>query len=119
EAMRDLSEFETITNAVEVQVLANMTEFGKSELFTRQQLADAGVAMIIYPVTLLLSAMGAAERVLDTSSDNHKQQPAVRWVLTRSRLYELVAYEDYNAFDSGIFNFEVPGLDIEANAETL
>ena len=94
EAMKDLSEFETITNAVEVPVLANMTEFGKSELFTRQQLADAGVAMIIYPVTLLRSAMGAAERVLDTISENDTQQPAVGEMLTRSRLYELVAYED-------------------------
>src|SRR5699024_4733508 len=103
----------------EVPVLANMTEFGKSELFTRQQLADAGVAMIIYPVTLLRSAMGAAERALDTISENDTQQPAVGEVLTRSRLYELVAYEDYNAFDSGIFNLDVPGLDIEANAETL
>src|SRR5699024_3291813 len=84
EAMKDLSEFETITNAVEVPVLANMTEFGKSELFTRQQLADAGVAMIIYPVTLLRSAMGAAERVLDTISENDTQQPAVGEMLTRS-----------------------------------
>ena len=119
EAMKDLSEFETITNAVDVPVLANMTEFGKSELFTRQQLADAGVAMVIYPVTLLRSAMGAAERVLDTINADGTQNASVDQMLTRSRLYELVEYEDYNAFDSGIFNFEVPGLDIEANAETL
>src|SRR5699024_11857359 len=91
EAMKDLSEFETITNAVEVSVLANMTEFGKSELFTRQQLADAGVGMIIYPVTLLRSAMGAAERVLDTISENDTQQPAVGEMLTRSRRYALLA----------------------------
>jgi methylisocitrate lyase len=119
EAMKDLSEFEAITNAVDVPVLANMTEFGKSELFTQQQLADVGVAMIIYPVTLLRSAMGAAERVLDTITADGTQEAAVDQMLTRSRLYELVAYEDYNAFDSGIFNFEVPGLDIETNAETL
>src|SRR5699024_1782881 len=111
ESMNDLSEFEAITNAIVVLVLTNVTVVGRSELFTRQQLADAGVAMIIYPVTLLRSAMGAAERVLDTISENDTQQPAVGEMLTRSRLYELVAYEDYNAFDSGIFNFEVPGLD--------
>lgn len=119
EAMKDLSEFEAITNAVDVPVLANMTEFGKSELFNRQQLADAGVAMIIYPVTLLRSAMGEAERVLDTITQDGTQQAAVDQMLTRSRLYELVAYEDYNAFDAGIFNFEVPGLNIDANAENL
>ena len=60
EAMRDVAEFEAVCKAVNVPVLANMTEFGKSELFTRDQLAAAGVAMIIYPVTLLRSAMGAA-----------------------------------------------------------
>lgn len=119
EAMKDLSEFEAITNAVDVPVLANMTEFGKSELFTRQQLADAGVAMVIYPVTLLRSAMGEAERVLDTITTDGTQQAAVDQMLTRSRLYELVAYEDYNAFDAGIFNFEVPGVNIDANAENL
>src|SRR5699024_8773947 len=119
EAMKDLSEFEAITNAVDVPVLANMTEFGKSELFTRQQLADAGVAMIIYPVTLLRSAMGAAERVLDTISANGTQVAQVDHRLTRARLYDLVAYEDYNAFDSGIFNFKVPGLDIADNADNL
>src|SRR5699024_10190811 len=102
-----------ITNAVDVPVLANMTEFGKSELFARQQLADAGVAMVIYPVTLLRSAMGEAERVFDTITKDGTQQAAVDQMLTRSRLYELVAYEYYNAFDSGIFNFEVPGLDID------
>lgn len=119
EAMKDLSEFEAITNAVEVPVLANMTEFGKSELFTRQQLADAGVAMVIYPVTLLRSAMGAAECVLDTIAADGTQNAAVDQMLTRSRLYELVSYEDYNAFDSGIFNFEVPGLDTDVNAGNL
>src|SRR5699024_2276761 len=75
--MNHLSEFDAITNAVDVPVLANMTEFGKSELFGRQQLADAGVAMVIYPVTLLRSAMGEAERVLDTITKDGTQQAAV------------------------------------------
>ena len=71
------------------------------------------------PVTLLRSAMGAAERVLDTITANGTQDAYVDQMLTRARLYDLVAYEDYNAFDSGIFNFEVPGLDTQANAENL
>lgn len=108
EAMADLSEFEAICEAVDVPVLANMTEFGKSELFTRDQLAQAGVALIIYPVTSLRSAFGAIERTLDTIVDHGTQAPAVEHMMTRSRLYELVDYESYNAFDTGIFNFEVP-----------
>jgi methylisocitrate lyase len=111
EAMKDLSEFEAICNAVDVPVLANMTEFGKSELFTREQLAGVGVALVIYPVTLLRTALGAMERVLSTIRSEGTQQAGVDEMLTRARLYELVDYEGYNGFDSGVFNFQVPGLD--------
>ncbi|NVM99505.1 methylisocitrate lyase [Arthrobacter sp. SDTb3-6] len=119
EAMKDVSEFEAVCKAVNVPVLANMTEFGKSELFTRDALAGAGVAMVIYPVTLLRSAMGAAERVLDTLAADGTQEAAVPDMLTRARLYELVDYEAYNQFDTGIFNFQVPGLDITTNNANL
>ncbi|NVM96874.1 methylisocitrate lyase [Arthrobacter wenxiniae] len=119
EAMKDVSEFEAVCKAVNVPVLANMTEFGKSVLFTRDALAGAGVAMIIYPVTLLRSAMGAAERVLDAISADGTQEAAVPDMLTRARLYELVDYEAYNQFDTGIFNFQVPGLDITTNNANL
>src|SRR5699024_230350 len=57
EALVDLGEFEQVCAALDVPVLANMTEFGKSALFTREQLASAGVAMVIYPVTLLRAAI--------------------------------------------------------------
>ncbi|GAA1352205.1 methylisocitrate lyase [Falsarthrobacter nasiphocae] len=119
EALRSLEEFEAVCTAVDVPVLANMTEFGKSELFTRDQLAAAGVAVVIYPVTLLRSAMGAAERVLEDIRDNGTQEASVPEMLTRARLYELVDYEAYNQWDTGIFNFEVPSLDIASNARTL
>lgn len=119
EAMKSVAEFEAVCKAVDVPVLANMTEFGKSELFNRQELADAGVALIIYPVTLLRSAMGAAERVLDAISEDGTQQREVDNMLTRSRLYELVDYEAYNRFDTGIFNFQVPTLDIDSNSANL
>ncbi|KSU64733.1 methylisocitrate lyase [Arthrobacter sp. NIO-1057] len=119
EAMKNVAEFGAVCNAVDVPVLANMTEFGKSELFNRQELADAGVALIIYPVTLLRSAMGAAERVLDAISEDGTQQREVDNMLTRSRLYELVDYEAYNRFDTGIFNFQVPTLDIDSNSANL
>ncbi|MBV1780473.1 methylisocitrate lyase [Paeniglutamicibacter sp. ABSL32-1] len=119
EAMKDLSEFEAVCAAVDVPVLANMTEFGKSELFTRQQLAATGVAMVIYPVTLLRSAMGEAERVLDAIAADGSQESRVDSMLTRARLYELVDYEAYNRFDNGIFNFQVPDLDIHTNNANL
>ncbi|MDF9279011.1 methylisocitrate lyase [Arthrobacter sp. EH-1B-1] len=109
EAMRDLTEFEAIRNAVDVPILANMTEFGKSELFSIADLESVGVNMVIYPVTLLRSAMGAAERTLETIKADGTQQGAVTSMQTRARLYELVDYEAYNQFDTSVFNFQVPG----------
>ncbi|MDI2099552.1 methylisocitrate lyase [Ruicaihuangia caeni] len=109
EAMRDLGEFEAMCESLDVPVLANMTEFGKSELFTAQQLQDAGIRIVIYPVTLLRSAMGAAERTLDLIAAEGTQASAVDDMQTRAQLYELLDYSGYNAFDSGIFNFTVPG----------
>jgi len=119
EALKDLSEFEKVAEAIDVPILANMTEFGKSELFTREQLANAGVAMIIYPVTSLRSAMGAIERTLATIKAEGTQAAAVPDMLTRTRLYELVDYEGYNRFDNGIFNFRVPTTDIDTNNANL
>ncbi|GAB2603707.1 methylisocitrate lyase [Kocuria himachalensis] len=110
EAMADLSEFEAMRAAVDVPILANMTEFGKSRLFTTDQLQEAGANMIIYPVTLMRAALGAMEQVLATIAANGTQQAAVPDMLTRSRLYELVDYNGYNQFDTGIFDFDVPGI---------
>lgn len=105
EAMKDLSEFEAVRKAVDVPVLANMTEFGKSELFTTEELAGVGINIVIYPVSLLRLAMGAAERGLDTLVSAGTLKPVVPEMQTRARLYELLDYEAYNTFDSGVFNF--------------
>ncbi|WP_394770545.1 methylisocitrate lyase [Lacisediminihabitans sp.] len=107
EAMADLSEFEAVRRAIDVPVLANMTEFGKSELFTTRQLADVGINIVIYPVSLLRLAMGAAERGLDTINAEGSLASRVPDMQTRARLYELLDYESYNAFDSSVFNFTV------------
>jgi methylisocitrate lyase len=105
EAMRDLSEFEAIRAAVDVPVLANMTEFGKSELFTTAQLRDVGVNLVIYPVSLLRLAMGAAMRALDTLKADGSLTAEVPNMQTRAELYELLDYESYAEFDSGVFDF--------------
>lgn len=110
EAMKSLDEFATMRAALDVPVLANMTEFGQSELFTADQLRAAGMNIVIYPVTLLRSAMGAAERTLDLIAAEGTQQTAVSEMQTRARLYELLDYAEYNTFDSGVFNFQVPGI---------
>ena len=107
EAMADLSEFEAIRAAVDVPILANMTEFGKSELFTTQQLADVGVNIVIFPVSLLRLAMGAAERGLDTILAEGSLTNRVPEMQTRARLYELVDYAGYSEFDAGVYTFDL------------
>lgn len=107
EAMASLKEFAAIRAAVDVPILANMTEFGKSELFTTQQLAEAGVNIVIFPVSLLRLAMGAAERGLDTIIADGSLTSKVGEMQTRARLYELVDYAGYSKFDDGIFTFDL------------
>ena len=105
EAMATLDEFAAMRAAVDVPILANMTEFGKSALFTHAQLADVGVDMVIHPVSLLRVAFGAIERALDTLRTDGTLDAEVEGMQTRGRLYELLDYEAYNAFDAGIFTY--------------
>ncbi|PXA72733.1 methylisocitrate lyase [Cryobacterium arcticum] len=111
EAMGTLAEFEAIRAAVDVPILANMTEFGKSELFRVDQLEGVGVNLVIFPVSLLRLAMGAAEAGLDTILAEGSLTSRVPEMQTRAELYRLLDYEAYNHFDSGIFNFSLGGHD--------
>ncbi|TIH30268.1 methylisocitrate lyase [Subtercola vilae] len=107
EAMADLTEFEAIRAVVDVPVLANMTEFGKSELFSTTQLESVGINIVIYPVSLLRLAMGAADRALDVLNAEGSLNSVVGEMQHRADLYELLDYEAYNGFDSSVFNFTV------------
>ncbi len=107
EAMATLEEFEAIRAAVDVPILANMTEFGKSDLFTVEQLHGVGVNLVIWPVSLLRLAMGAAVRGLEELERAGTLQGSLGAMQHRADLYELIDYAGYNHFDSGIFNFTV------------
>ena len=107
EAMRTLEEFAAIRAAVDVPILANMTEFGKSELFTTDQLRDVGVNIVIWPVSLLRIAMGAAGRALDTLDTEGHLTGKLDEMQHRADLYDLIDYEQYNAFDSSVFTFTI------------
>ncbi len=107
EAMTGLAEFEAVASAVGVPVLANMTEFGKSDLFTVDQLRDAGVQIVIWPVSLLRMAMGAAGRALDTLNEDGHLTGRLGEMQHRADLYDLLDYESYNHFDQNVFNFQI------------
>ncbi|ANG84348.1 methylisocitrate lyase [Microbacterium aurantiacum] len=107
EAMRTLEEFAAVRAAVDVPILANMTEFGKSELFTVDQLRDVGVNIVIWPVSLLRMAMGAASRALETLTDEGHLTSRLGEMQHRADLYDLVDYEQYTRFDQDVFTFQV------------
>ncbi|GCA98916.1 methylisocitrate lyase [Mycobacterium sp. SMC-18] len=105
EALSTPREFEQFRAAVDTPLLANMTEFGKSELVTAQQLSDIGYNLVIYPVTTLRLAMHAVEMGLREIHTAGTQAGLLGQMQHRSRLYELLRYAEYNQFDSDIFNF--------------
>ncbi|WP_329026286.1 methylisocitrate lyase [Streptomyces sp. NBC_00690] len=107
EALRSLDEFAQVRAAIDVPILANMTEFGKSELFTTDQLRDVGVNIVIWPVSLLRMAMGAADRGLTTLLEQGSLTNELDAMQHRRDLYDLVDYESYSRFDSTVFNFQL------------
>jgi methylisocitrate lyase len=106
EALADEREFEAVRRAVEVPLLANMTEFGKTRLLDARTLADLGINLVIYPVTGLRLAMGAVEDGLRRLRDDGTQAGLVDRMQTRARLYELLGYADYTAFDQDVDDFQ-------------
>ncbi|MFC9786653.1 methylisocitrate lyase [Rhodococcus sp. NPDC127528] len=109
EALRTEAEFEKFRTAVAIPLLANMTEFGKSDLISAKTLESIGYNAVIYPVTTLRLAMFAAEQGLREILVEGTQAGQLDRMQHRSRLYELLQYERYNEFDSGIFNFTIEG----------
>ncbi|WP_378743127.1 methylisocitrate lyase [Nocardia brasiliensis] len=107
EALADAAEFAKFRAAVDVPLLANMTEFGKSELLSARTLQDLGYNAVIYPVTTLRLAMYAVEHGLREIAATGTQSGLVPAMQHRSRLYELLQYQQYNDFDSGIFTYTV------------
>ncbi|KXP07115.1 methylisocitrate lyase [Tsukamurella tyrosinosolvens] len=105
EALHTTSDFERFRAAVDVPLLANMTEFGKSDLINAGTLESIGYDAVIYPVTTLRLAMLAAEEGLREIAAQGTQKELLPRMQHRSRLYELLQYERYNDFDSGIFTY--------------
>jgi methylisocitrate lyase len=107
EALGDEAGFERFRAAVDVPILANMTEFGKSKLLDSTTLDNLGINVVIYPVTLLRLAMGAAETGLSELAARGTQERLLDRMQHRRDLYDLLDYQSYNAFDTGIYNFEL------------
>lgn len=105
EALYTREDFEKFRAAVDIPLLANMTEFGKTELQSATTLGDIGYNAVIWPVSAFRVAMGAAEEFYGDLRDKGIQTDWLERMQHRSRLYELVRYEEYNAFDTSVFTY--------------
>lgn len=92
---------------ISAPLLANMTEFGKSELLSAQELHDLGARMVIFPVTSLRLAMGIIHEAFGEIARSGTQRELIDKMQTRKELYDLIDYEKYNKFDQKLFNFKI------------
>ena len=109
EAMKDEKEFEQIRKNSKANLLANMTEFGKSKLLSANELENLGYNIVIYPVTTQRLAMKSVEDGLRAIMNDGHQNNVIDKMQTRKRLYELVEYEKYNTPDKKITDFKTDG----------
>lgn len=95
EAMKDLGEYARFTNEVRVPVLANITEFGKTPLFTLGELKGAGVKLALYPLSAFRAMSKAAARIYETIRTEGTQKNVLDTMQTREELYAVLDYHSY------------------------
>jgi methylisocitrate lyase len=106
EALTTLEEYCAFTAAVPVPVLANMTEFGKTPLFTTDELAGAGVRLVLYPLSAFRAMSRAAERVYGAIRTEHSQAGVIDQMQTRTELYDVLDYLAYERKLDALFSSE-------------
>ena len=95
EAIHSLEEYRTFTDSVDVPVLANNTEFGRTPYFTCDELADAGIAMVLYPLSAFRAMSQAALKVYRDIYENGTQKNSLENMQTREELYGFLNYHEY------------------------
>ncbi len=95
EALTTLEEYRQFTDFIKVPVLANLTEFGKTPLFTTGELARVGVAMTLYPLSAFRAMSAAALSVYETLKKDGTQQASVDSMQSRMELYDVLGYQEY------------------------
>jgi len=95
EALNKIEEYQAFTHAIQVPVLANITEFGKTPLFTVEELRGAGVQLVLYPLSAFRAMSNAAIQVYETLRKNGTQQAVVETMQPRTDLYEVLGYHTY------------------------
>ncbi|MGD8827199.1 MAG: methylisocitrate lyase [Gammaproteobacteria bacterium] len=104
EALQSLDEYREFVSAVKVPVLANITEFGKTPMFTTEELRSAGVAMALYPLSAFRAMSAAALNVYQTLRREGTQQSVISEMQTRADLYDVLGYHDYEEKLDALFS---------------
>jgi 2-methylcitrate synthase len=95
EALRTIEDYRKFTDEIQAPVLANITEFGKTPLFTKSELNEAGVRLILYPLSAFRAMARAADVAYRTIRREGTKRNAIDSMLTRAELYDLLNYEEY------------------------
>lgn len=96
EAVHTLEQYDAFTKALNVPVLANITEFGATPLFNKQELADVGVELVLYPLSAFRAMNKAALNVYNSILENGDQKEVIDDMQTRAELYDFL---NYHAFE--------------------
>lgn len=95
EALTTLGEYQQFTDVIDVPVLANLTEFGKTPLFTTTELESVGVRMALYPLSASRAMAAAADNVYRTLRKEGTQKSVIGTMQTRDELYDVLGYHEY------------------------
>ena len=95
EALTTVEEYKQFTSAIDAPVLANLTEFGKTPLFTTDEMAAVRIAMTLYPLSAFRAMSAAALGVYQTLKNEGTQQTVVDKMQTRMELYDVLGYQAY------------------------
>lgn len=95
EALTTLDEYRQFTSAIDVPVLANLTEFGQTPMFKTTELAEVGVDLVLYPLSAFRAMSKAAENVYRALREDGTQQNVLETMQTRMELYDVLGYHEY------------------------
>ena len=104
EALVSLDGYKKIAVASSVPILANITEFGKTPLFSKKELHDVGVSMVLYPLTAFRAMSKAAEKIYKELSSSESQENMLGEMQTRDELYDYLSYHKYEKEMDDILN---------------
>ncbi|RYL94356.1 methylisocitrate lyase [Sporolactobacillus sp. THM7-4] len=110
EAFISKEDFQAISAAIDVPLLANMTEFGKTPYYTAEEFSSFGFNMVIYPVTSMRAAARACERVFTDILQKGTQKDQLGNMQTRKELYETINYRQYEELDQHIAKTVLPEI---------